>query len=234
MLTAMSTPSDLEFLLVSNDYATLTAISGGVKKYGAKLALVPTADAARDYLHRKRIDGVFVDMQLDGSHQLIEAIRRGPANARAAIFACVGSNAQSTTTLNAGANFLLRRPLGVEGVLLHLSIAKDVMLKERRRYFRHPVNLPVKLVESGGEQHAKITNLSEGGMAIRWAKPLKHKAGIDFAFDLGLGAVIEGKGLAAWTSAEGMAGIQFHTLLGASRANLESWLMAREQLAINS
>ena len=59
MPIAMSTPSDLEFLLVSNDYSTLSAISGGVKKYGAKLALVPNADAARDYLLRKRIDGVF-------------------------------------------------------------------------------------------------------------------------------------------------------------------------------
>ena len=42
----MSTLTELEFLLVSNDYATLTAVSGGVKKYGAKLGLVPTAEAA--------------------------------------------------------------------------------------------------------------------------------------------------------------------------------------------
>ncbi|HYL63025.1 MAG TPA: response regulator [Candidatus Methylomirabilis sp.] len=229
----MSALSELEFLLVSDDYATLTAISGGVKKYGGKLAVVPTAEAARDYLERKRIDGVFVDMQIAGGQGLIEAVRRGPSNAKVAIFACLGSAKESTATLNAGANFLLRKPLNVDGVTLHLTIAKDVLLKERRRYFRHPVNLAVTFVVGGNEQHARITNLSEGGMAVRWSKPLKHKASIDFAFELGLGAVIEGKGLAAWTSAEGMAGIQFHTLLGTSRANLESWLMAREQLAVN-
>lgn len=228
----MLTLSELEFLLVSSDYTTLTAISGGVKKSGAKLAVVPAGEAAREYLERKRIDGVFVDMEISEGQRLIEAIRRGPSNARVAIFACVGGGArESTETLNAGANFLLRRPLTAESVALHLTIARDVLLKERRRYFRHPVNLAVTLVEGETEQHAKITNLSEGGMAVRWSKPLKHKAGIDFVFELGFGAVIEGKGLAAWTSADGMAGIQFHTLLGTSRANLESWLMAREQLA---
>ncbi|MGH9678286.1 MAG: hypothetical protein ACRD36_14365 [Candidatus Acidiferrum sp.] len=39
---------------MSNEYATLTAVSGGVKKYEAKLGLVPTAEAAREYLERKK------------------------------------------------------------------------------------------------------------------------------------------------------------------------------------
>jgi ActR/RegA family two-component response regulator len=227
----MSTLAELDFLLVSNDYATLTAVSGGVKKYGAKLAVVPTTETARDYLERRKIDGVFIDMQVNGGLALVDWIRRGPSNAKAAIFACVAGATESTMTLNAGANFLLRRPLTVEGVALNITIAKDVMVREQRRYFRYPVSIPVTLIMDGNEQQAKMTNLSEGGMAIRWAKPLKHKAGIDFAFELGLGATIEGKGLVAWTSTEGLAGIQFHTLLGGSRANLESWLMAREQLS---
>lgn len=78
----MSTLTELEFLLVSNDYATLTAVSGGMKKYGAKFSLVPTAEAARDYLERKKIDGVFVDMQVSGTLELIEAIRKGPQTAK--------------------------------------------------------------------------------------------------------------------------------------------------------
>lgn len=231
--TLMSNLTELEFLLVCSDYATLTAVSGGVKTYGGRLAIAPTADSARDYLDRRKIDGVFVDMQLNSALGLLEGIRRGPSNAKVAIFACLGNAGESTAALNAGANFLLRKPLRLEAVTLHLTIAKDVMLRERRRYFRHPVNLTVTLVEGEKEQFARITNVSEGGMAVRCAKPLKHKAGVDFAFELGLGAPIEGKGLVAWTSLEGMAGIQFHALLGAGRASLESWLMAQEQLAAN-
>jgi len=38
-----------------------------------------------------------------------------------------------------------------------------------------------------------MTNLSEGGMAVRAAIPLKHTSTIDFAFDLSVGASVTGK-----------------------------------------
>jgi response regulator RpfG family c-di-GMP phosphodiesterase len=226
----MSTLSELEFLLVSNDYATLTAVSGGVKKYGAKFALVPTAEAARDYLERKKVDGVFVDMQVAGARELIEGVRKGSSNGKAAIFACVATQGESTATLNAGANFLLKRPLNVDGVALHITIAKDIMLKEKRKYFRHSVNLPVKLRDGEVEQQARIVNLSEGGMAVRGGKAMKYQSALEFTFELALGAEISGKGHVAWTSSEGMAGILFQSLEGMGRGNLGTWLNAREQL----
>jgi len=226
----MSTLSELEFLLVSNDYATLTAVSGGVKKYEAKLGLVPTAEAAREYLERKKIDGVFVDMQVAGALQLIEAVRKGPSNAKAAIFACVQTAKETTGALNAGANFVLRAPLSLELVALHITITKELMLRERRRYFRHPVNLAVTLKEGDAEQNARIANLSEGGMAIRGMRTLKRAAAVEFWFELALGVDISGKGQVAWTSSEGMAGILFQTIHGMGRGHLGVWLTAREQL----
>ncbi|MGC1618002.1 MAG: PilZ domain-containing protein [Candidatus Acidiferrum sp.] len=226
----MSTLSELEFLLVSNDYATLTAVSGGVKKYEAKIGLVPTAEAAREYLERKKIDGIFVDMQLAGALQLIETVRRGPSNAKSAIFACVQSSRETTGALNAGANFVLRAPLSVEAVALHITIAKDIMLQERRRYFRHPGNFAVTLKDGQAEQQGRITNLSEGGMAIRGAKNLRRAASIEFWFDLDFAVEISGKGQVAWTNSEGAAGILFQTLHGMGRGHLGAWLTAREQL----
>ena len=226
----MSILSELEFLLVSNDYDTLTAVSNGIKKFGGKLALVPTAEEAREYLARRRTDGIFVDMQLPGAVGLIESIRKGSSNAKAAIFACGVDAKESTITLNAGANFLLRKPLSAEGIALHITISKEIMLRERRRYFRHPVDLAVTLKDGGTEQHAKIVNLSEGGMAIRGGKPLKHGAVIEFAFEL-TGEELRGKGVVAWTSSEGMAGILTQTLQGMSRGYLETWLQSRERLA---
>ena len=228
--TTMSTLAELELLLVSNDYATLTAVSGGVKKFGAKFALVPTAEAGWEYLERKKIDGVFVDTQVAGAIEMIEAVRRGPSNAKAAIFACVKSSRETTIALNAGANFVLKSPLTIDNVALHITIAKEIMLRERRRYFRHPVNRPVTLRDGGAEQLGRVTNLSEGGMAVRGSKPLKKAAGVEFEFELGLGAELHGKGLVAWTSSEGMAGILFQTLHGMGRGHLEAWLTAREQL----
>src|SRR5262245_37713224 len=108
---AMLSPLTLEFVLVSSDYATLTAVSKGVKKHGAKFSLSPAADSARECLCQRKIDGVFVDLAVPGALGLIAGIRKGMSNAKAVIFACLQSSKESAAALSAGANFLLLKPL---------------------------------------------------------------------------------------------------------------------------
>jgi len=228
----MSNPLELEFVLVSGDYATMNAVFGGVKKYGAKFILVPTAEAARDCLTRRKIDGVFVDLEVPGALGVMESIRKGSSNAKAVIFACVLHAREYTDALSAGANFLLRKPLNEDSIALHITIAKELLERERRRYFRHAVNLPVILHDGEMEQHARMTNLSEGGMAVRTAKALKHTSLVNFEFDLPVAASVTGRGQVAWTNTEGMAGIILQNFRGTGREHLEAWLKAQEQLVI--
>lgn len=227
----MTVPAELEFVLLSNDYATMNAVSSGVKKYGAKFNLVPTPKAARDCLSRRKVDGVFVDMAVGGALELIESIRSGTSNRKGVIFACILSTKESTATLNAGANFLLRKPLSADSVAMHLAIAKDLLVRERRRYFRHTVNMPVALKTADGEQQARMTNLSEEGMAVRTVKALQHGATIEFAFELSFGAKVTGRGQVAWTNTEGVAGILMQTIHSKGREALGSWLTSQEKLA---
>ena len=226
----MSLPIALEFVLVSNDYATMNAVSKGVEKYGGKFVLVPEAGAARDYLSRRKTDGVFVDLEVAGALALIESIRKGTSNSKVVIFACGRSSKEYTSTLNAGANFLLRKPVSLDSVALHITIAKELLERERRRYFRHPANLPIVLKEGEFEQRARMTNLSEGGMAVHTVKPLRHTAAVDFSFELPMGVSIKGKGRVAWINAQGMAGIVAESFDGKAKEHLEGWLAAREQL----
>src|SRR5258708_1206893 len=198
----MPHPLELEFVLVSSDYATMNAVSGGVKKYGAKFILVPTTDAARDCLNRRKIDGVFVDLEVPGALGVIEGIRKGTSNAKAVIFGCVTGSKEYTETLTAGANFLLRKPLNEDSIALHITIAKELLERERQRYFRHAVNLPVILHDEEMEQHARMTNLSEGGMAVRTAKALKHTSLVNFEFDLPVAASVTGRGQVAVTNTQ--------------------------------
>lgn len=226
----MSLPIELEFVLVSGDYDTMNTVANGVKKYGGKFVLVPEAEAARDYLNRRKTDALFVDLDVPGALALIDFVRKGTSNSKIVIFACAKSSKEYTSTLNAGANFLLRKPLTVDSVFLHVTIAKELMERERRRYFRHPVNLPVVLKDEDAEQRARITNLSEGGMAVHTVKALRRTGLVDFAFELPLGVGIHGKGQVAWINAEGMAGIALQKFDGKGKEYLESWLLAQEQL----
>jgi CheY-like chemotaxis protein len=227
----MSSRVSLEFILVSNDYPTLTAVSASVKQLGAALTFAPNAESARSSIERRKIDAVFVDNEVSGALELIESIRKGASNSKAVIFACVADSRETTLALSAGANFVVKKPVTAEGVTLHLTIAKDLMMSEHRRYFRHPVSLHVLLKDEHGQQHGKMTDLSEGGMAVRTATTLKQSSPVEFAFDLSLGASLTGKGQVAWTNMEGMAGIIFRFFHGAGQNQLGSWLNAREQLA---
>jgi len=230
----MTPPLPLEFALVSSDYAIVTAVSRGVKKHGAKWSLTPGADSARDSLNRRKVDGIFVDMEVPGALELVATIRKGTSNSKSVIFACVQSSIESTVTLSAGANFLLLKPLTAESVALHITIAKDMMERERRRYFRHPVNLPVLLKDADGDQRARMANLSEGGMAVRPTKELKHSSLIDFEFEVPFGATVSGRGQVAWTGKAGMAGILIHSFHERGREYLEAWLTSRELLSATS
>jgi len=209
------------------------AVSDGIKQYGGKFVLVPAADSAHDYLNRRKTDGLFVDLEVPGAIALIESIRKGSSNSKTVIFACGRNSKEYTATLNAGANFLLRKPLSVDTVVLHITIAKELLVRERRRYFRHPVNLSVVLTEGEAQQRARMTNLSEGGMAVHTVKPLTRAAFVEFSFELPLGMTIKGKGQVAWTNTEGLAGIALQSFENKAKEYLESWLAAQEELAPN-
>lgn len=226
----MIEPLPLEFVLVSSDYATVQAVSKAVKKIGSKFVLVPTAHEGRECLNRRKIDGLFVDMEVPGALGLIESTRKGASNNKAVIFACFVNAKESAQILALGANFLLRKPLSEEGVAMHITISKELLLRERRRYFRHAVSLPVTLQEGAAEQPARITNLSGSGMAVRTVKPLKQGAVLDFTFELSMGARISARGQVAWVNSEGMAGIILQTVRGKGSELLDTWLEAREQL----
>jgi CheY-like chemotaxis protein len=230
----MSLLRTLEFLLVSEDYPTLTAVSASVKKFGAALTFVPSSESARNCVDRRKIDAVFVDHEVSGALQLIEFIRKGTSNSKAVIFACIADSRATTPVLSAGANFVVRKPVTADSVTLHITVAKDLMMSEQRRYFRHPVNLHVLLKDERGQQRAKMINLSEGGMAVRTATPLKHSSLVEFAFDLSFGTDLTGKGQVAWTNSEGMAGIIIRFFHGTGQAQLKAWLDAREKLAPTS
>ncbi len=224
-------PTLLEFLLVSNNYKTLTAVTGGLKQFGASFGFVPTTDSAREYLGRRKMDGIIVDLQVHGALDLIQAIRKGSSNRYAAVFACLESAQESPAALAAGANFFLHQPLTAESVLSHVTAAQTMMAQERRRFFRHPVSLPVFLAAGGAQQRAMMVNVSEGGMAVRVAKPLKDAAIVDFAFEFSFGHAISGKGRIAWSNREGMAGIEFQLFRGKGKEHLLHWLTAWQSVS---
>jgi c-di-GMP-binding flagellar brake protein YcgR len=105
------------------------------------------------------------------------------------------------------------------------------MVRERRRYFRHPVEMPVRIVlPNTPELNATSTNVSEGGMAIRMVGKLAKDAHAKLQFSLpGSNTSLELKGQIAWADGTGHIGIRFVEVPQSSQYQLDKWLTERMQ-----
>jgi len=222
----------LEFLLVSNNHEMLTTVADALQQVRAHFDFASTSGAGRDYVARRKVDGIIVDLDVPDARELILSIRSGTSNRNAVIFACLPTSDQSPVALVAGATFLLPRPLTPESVAYQVSITQNSMLREQRRFFRYRISLPVDITSNAGEQRAMMTNLSEGGMALYTVGRLDYLTMIEFSFELPSAERLTGKGSVAWANNEGMVGIKFHFLRGRGEEILQKWL--QERLSSNS
>ena len=78
-------------------------------------------------------------------------------------------------------------------------------MRERRRYFRHPVEMPATLSFGEGQKmKITVTNLSEGGMAIFFRGPLPKGGVSTVSFNLpGSASTLEPKVHIAWMDESG-------------------------------
>jgi c-di-GMP-binding flagellar brake protein YcgR len=99
------------------------------------------------------------------------------------------------------------------------------MERERRRYFRQAVTMPVNVVLGEKELKATSTNISEGGIAIKLhqALPKNAKPRLQFALpESKLDMDVESE--LAWADLKGHAGLRFLKVPPSSQELLEKWL----------
>ena len=216
--------SPLEFLAVCNNYVVMKNVTNVVHKFGGHLHCVPSVITATEHLERRKMDGVIIDMALEGSMQLLKFIRDGRSNRQSAIFVCVDHRKDTSAVLAAGANFVFYKPLVDATMLQILQAAAPMMEAERRRYFRYEVAALVSLSLAGTEHKVVLSNLSETGMAVRSLQAFAPNTSVDFAFELPRGPVIKGHGEIMWSNKAGHAGIKFSFLSEAGNRELPEWL----------
>ena len=124
-----------------------------------------------------------------------------------------------------GANFVLQKPISVLNASRCFHAALNFMVKERRRYFRQPVKMLVKVVYEGKTLNATSTNISEGGIALMLREALPKGAAPHLKFSLPAANLqMEVEAEVAWVDVKGLAGFRFHNVPKSSQAQLEQWL----------
>jgi CheY-like chemotaxis protein len=214
----------LQFLVVSSDYNTLRTFTAAAQELGGQMDSTPSLTTANRFVQRYRLDGIVVDMQMQGALDFIETVREGDSNRSSIIFACAGVPLEENSAIRAGANFVFHKPFSVEKILTLLSATAPALEEEHRSYFRHPLVVPVSIDYDGVQHRALTANLSENGMAIRSFRLFQAGTPIGFSFQLPSGPVVKGQGEIIWTDAGGCAGIKFGNLSGCLQKEFVEWL----------
>lgn len=223
---------NLESLLISQDAVLLGVLRPTLEKIAVNIQCCGDIKPANDLLAKCKFDAVIVDCDdLEGGSDLLKALRKMQSNARSVGFAVLNGKTSTQAAFQSGANFVLQKPLTRLNATRCFNAALNFMVRERRRYFRHPVELAVRIIlPNTPEFSATSTNLSEGGMAIRLVDKLPKDAEAKLQFSLpGTNTSLELKGQIAWADGTGHAGIRFVEVPQHSEYQLEKWLTERMQ-----
>jgi len=217
----------LESLLLSQDPELVRVIRPTLEKLSIDVEVCHDARAGSNILISDKFDAVIVDCDdLSGGLALLQGLRNTPSNKSSVAFAVL--NGKRTTTQEAfgmGANFVLQKPISSLNASRCFHAALNFMLKERRRYFRQPVKIDVKVALEGKTLNATSTNLSEGGIALLLREALPKGATPTLKFSLPESSIhIEVAAEVAWADFKGLAGLRFHEMPKTVQARLEEWL----------
>jgi ActR/RegA family two-component response regulator len=221
----------LESLLVTRDPDVISVLRPALEKLSIDVEICRGARSGGEILSSEKFDAVIVDCDdLQGGLDVLGCLRKSSSNKTSVTFAILNG----TTTNEAfqlGANFVLQKPLNTSTADRCFTAAIGFMTRERRRYFRHPIEMTVTLkFGEDREVRATATNLSEGGMALlsRGKLPKGGLSTVTFCLP-GTQTSLQPKAQIAWSDGSGRAGLRFIDVPKNSREDLDRWLTQQMQ-----
>ena len=227
----------MESLLISGDSTIHRVLRPTLEKLSIAVEVCSSPGSGSDLLLSEKFDAVIVDCDdLEGGAQILEGLRKTPSNRNSIAFAILNGKTTTQQAFAMGANFVLQKPVSPLNASRCFNAAFNLMDRERRRYFRHPVEMAVVIGFTAADPiKATTTDISEGGMAItfRGTMPKEHITKVQFTLP-GTNVTLEPKAEVAWVDGTGHAGLRFEDMAESSKHKLETWLGERMEKAVIS
>ena len=230
-----SAPTVAGVLVVSNDKVTIAQLNQSMAKLAMSPEICGEIPTALGLLNSRKFEAVTVDFKLGAqANAIIEKIRLSPSNRTAVIFAISDSDAETAAAYKAGSNFVLRRPLTPDSIDRNMKVAYGLIVRERRRYFRCPIEIPAIISKPDAEIRGKTVNISEGGIAISTAVPLGAGVNVQVEFTLPGHKSRFVVGAAVCWCKDTYLGLQFTALSPQVSSELQEWLARRLEESLPS
>ncbi len=212
---------------MSRDEEVLRILRPTLDKLAIAVEVCQEAKKASEILISEKFDAIIIDCDdLPGGVEVLQGLRATPSNRSSVAFALL--NGKKTTTQEAfgmGVNFVLQKPVNTLNASRCFHAALNFMERERRRYFRQPVKMQVRVVLGEKELQATSTDISEGGIALMLRQSLPKNAMPRLQFTLpDTRLTLDVETELAWADLKGRVGLRFLNVPQSSVELLEGWL----------
>jgi CheY-like chemotaxis protein len=217
-----------EALILTADFELCHMVRIAVERLGIDADVAVRGVDGAKHLERKKFDVVIVDFAdpLEAC-RLLKEIRASRTN-RSAIAIAIASNADDLKlAFDDGANFVIQRSSYETEIIATLRSAYGLILRERGRYNRFPLNTSVQIRDAGTSFDAWSLNISEGGLCLSGSDPLPDGP-LQLTFSLSEGKYIQAVGTRAWQR-DRRTGIQFTNVSQDYREQLDQWLALQSE-----
>jgi CheY-like chemotaxis protein len=221
----------LKALLMCRSQQSLRLLARALDELGIVQDCCLSAQEAIELLAKGKYSALVLDFDLPGSNQVAKLARLAPTDSRPVVFAMIGAATDISDTYQAGANFVLYKPLALDQISRSLRAARGFMGKERRGSARHKVETVVYLLFGKSLAiPALMLDLNADGLSVQAADPLPAMEQVPVHFLLpGSSRAIEGAAEIIWADDSGRAGMFFTHLAPAMQRRLRGWLSRRSK-----
>lgn len=212
-------------LVMSRNQASVKLLIAAFAELGIEYRIATSASEIIDTLVSERHSALIVDFDLPHAAHVARAARAMSPKHRPVLFAMIGANTSIGDVFQAGANFILYKPLDLLQVLHSLRAAKGFMQQDRRNSSRQKSETLAYLQVSTGTVPALVQDLTEQGISIQAAEPLLPVRGVRVRFLVPRTTnVVHATCDFIWADDQGRAGLFFTDMPVACRRDLRAWL----------
>ena len=217
-------------LLASADIQTIDTVCYYMSKLAMHVDVCSDFAAATGKLCHSKYEAIVVDFKDSAAAlELLKKSREMTSHKSAVAIAILNANDEMPSAFRAGASFVLVKPISPAVLVRTLKVSHPLMVNEKRRYFRCPVQIPV-YVSAGSRPDFTATSVNVSELGIALSDSLALQVGDRVVLRLNLTDPPVSAKIGAevcWRNPAGAAGLQFVDVPAHVKEQLTSWLSAR-------
>lgn len=217
-------------LIVDNEPSTCDLIERTVNVAGMNALVLSNSSQAARVLNGAKFDLVFLNFHMNAPDgvELARQVRQTRSNRTTPVILISDDQRPSVVAIGfeAGASFMLYKPIDKERLQKILRATQSTIEKERRRTRRIPVQNRVQLWSGGENIEGETINMSLSGMLMRARRRLAPGTRVQMSVHLAPGTKpITGEGLVVRLIGGNQMGIHIERLDSRAEERLEEFLL---------